>query len=83
MCQIRAAEGSLREGRGNCLKYLPRGGIEKRRVETRKLKRRAGQAGLRAGCHKKEKAGNPLRTVHLTQHPMKTSSYSLYFSLIF
>ena len=31
--------GSLREGGGDCLKYLQRGWIEKRRVETKILKR--------------------------------------------
>ena len=38
--------------RGNCLKYLKRGGTEKRGGDTKFLKRRA-QAGLRGGCLKK------------------------------
>ena len=45
MCRIRAAVGSLREGGWNCLKYLPRGGVEKRGVETKKLKRGRGKLG--------------------------------------
>ena len=41
----------LSKAGGNCLKYLKRGGTEKRGGETKILKR--GQAGPRGGCLKK------------------------------
>ena len=50
----------MHEGEGNCLKYLKRGGREKRGGETKTLKRE-GQAGSRGGCLKKG-AGTPLQT---------------------
>ena len=45
-------------GRGNCLKYLKRGGTEKRGGDTKFLKRR-GQAGSRGGCLKKKGLETP------------------------
>ena len=47
----------MREGRGNCLRYLKMGGTEKRRRDT-KLLRRGGGGGKRgqgtgAGCLKR------------------------------
>ena len=42
----------MHEGEGNCLKYLKRGGREKRGGETKTVKRE-GQAGSRGGCLKK------------------------------
>ena len=39
------------EGGGNCLKYLKRGGTEKRGGETKILKR--GELGSKGGCLKK------------------------------
>ena len=58
------AEGGW-EGRGDCLKYLKGGGMEKRGRETKILKR-GGQAGPRGGCLKRGGgggAGTPLRTI--------------------
>ena len=60
-----------------------KGWSRKEGSRNKKIKKGARQAGLRGGCHKKEKAGTPLQTMHLTQHPIKTPFYSLHFSLIF
>ena len=56
--RIRA--GDLREGGGNCLKYLKGAGTETRGEDTKILKR--GQAGSRGGCLKKV-GWNPLSTM--------------------
>ena len=48
----------LAEGRGNCLKYLKRGGTEKRGGETKFLKRRR-QAESRGECLKKKGLETP------------------------
>ena len=47
----------MHEGGGNCIKYLKRGGTEKRARDTKILKR--GKAGSRGGCLKKG-GWNPL-----------------------
>ena len=51
----------MREGGGNCLKYLKRRLNRKEGRETTILKR--GQDGLRGGCLKKLGAGTHLRSV--------------------
>ena len=51
----------LREGGGNCLKYLKRGGTERRGEETKILKR-GGQARSMGGCLKKGVCGWNLLT---------------------
>ena len=49
----------LREGGGNCLKYLK--GVEQKRGEGSKDFKKRGQAGSRCGCLKKVGQGwNPL-----------------------
>ena len=42
----------MRIGGGECLKYLKRGGIEKRKGDTKILKE-GGASGSRGGCLKK------------------------------
>ena len=44
---------ALCEGGGNCLKYLKRGGTERRGGKTKILKKGGGQAGSRGGCLRK------------------------------
>ena len=54
----------MREGGGNCLKYLER---EWNRKEGRghKDSKKGGQAGCRGGCLKKEGGWNPLMNYDL------------------
>ena len=51
----------MREGGGDCLKYLQKGGTEKWGAETKILKR--GQAESRKGCLRKGRAGTPLQAM--------------------
>ena len=46
----------MREGGGNCLKYLKREWNRKKGNEQKDFKK-GGQAGLRSGCLKKDGAG--------------------------
>ena len=67
----------MREGEGNCLKYLKK---EWNRTKVRGNKRGRGQAGSRGGCLKKGGggAGTPLRTMQMlldkSIHPRKEYS---------
>ena len=49
----------MREGGGNCLKYLKRGWKRKEGRGNKDLKK-GGKAGPRGGCLKKVGAGTPL-----------------------
>ena len=49
------------EDGGNCLKYLKRGGTEKRGGDTKILKRGGDKLGQRVGALKKGERWNPLR----------------------
>ena len=78
----------MREGEGNCLKYLKR---EWNRTKVRGNKRGRGQAGSRGGCLKKRGggAGTPLRTMQMlldkSIHPRKiwiVASRKKYFSYL-
>ena len=54
----------MREGGGNCLKYLERGGTERRGEETKILKRGGGKLGQWVGALKRAcVAGTSLRTM--------------------
>ena len=56
---LRQQGASLREGWGNCLKYLKRGWNRKEGSGNKNFKKR-GQAGLMGGCLKKGKWLEPL-----------------------
>ena len=57
----------MREGRGNCPKYLKRGGTEKRKGETKIFIRGGGKMGQGVGTVKRGRgAGTPLRTMSET-----------------
>ena len=55
----------LREGGGDCLKYLKRRWNRKEGRGNKNLKKGRGQAGSRGGCLEKRGAGTPLRTMTL------------------
>ena len=61
----------LREGEGNCLKYLKRGWNRKEGTEKMFLKR--GQAGPRGACLKREVGWNPLYELWITMYIPKPS----------
>ena len=56
----------MHEGRGNCLKYLERGGTEQRGGDIKILKRR-GKLGQEVGILKRGEAGTPLGTMDVSR----------------
>ena len=56
--------GRLREGRGNCLKYLKMGWKGKEGMENKDFKK-WGQPGSRGGYLKKGLSGTPLQTMNM------------------